>query len=361
MTDKHPKAPEAGGNAKESAILAKEICQNLIASIEKQPDDHSRHMQLLEDSRHALVREAAKIVNFGKWQEKGANTQEFLWNLAIRIPEYNLDALYKKRASLLALGGAIALGWFLGGLVSSFMGLLSLGGEILRPAAIFLLIWLEEYVSINPKARKWFLTILGFGGLARFATMAMGGFFRFTGFGSLRQAIFGVARPNIFKLFWFMLGGLFIVVFFSRKVIGLDTLAFKQSLLTQLEQRALCVFYVLDAIEKQNEKIARLNFDLDESEKNRPKEQCHQLARAVTGILPALDENTRKFLRSSLAESGFEVQGNDEDTFIWNSKIHEPLYTSIGLIHDGDKAKILQEPYTANGKTIKGHAQKVQD
>lgn len=361
MTDKKPKVGETGANAKAASALANEICQNLIAAMEKQPEAHSRHMQLLEDSRHALVREAAKIVHFGKWQEENGNTQEFLWNLAIRIPEYNLDALYRKRASLLALAGAIALGWFVGGLVSSLLGLLSLGGEILRPAAIFLLVWLEEYISSNPKARKGFLTILGFGGLARFASLAMGGFFRFTGFGSLRQAIFGVARPNVFKLFWFMLGGLFILVFFSRKVTGLDTQAFRQSLLTQLEQRALFIIYVLEAIEKKNEKIARLNFDLDESAKNRTQEQGNRLARAVAGILPALDENTRKFLRSSLAESGFEMQGSDTGTFIWNSKVHEPLYTSIGLIHDGDKARILQEPYTANGKTVKGHAQKIQN
>lgn len=360
MTENMQKAGEIGGNAAAAKALSEDICNNLIAAIEKQPDDHARHLQLLEDSRHVLAREAARAIHFGKWQEGNGDSQEFLWNLAIRMPEFNLDRLYRKRASLLALAGAITLGWFLGGLVSSLLNLLSIGGEILRPLAIFLVIWLEEYISLNPKARKWFLAILGFGGLARFASMAMGGFFRFTGLGSLRSAIFGVARPNIFKLAWFMLGGLFILIFFSRKITGLDIGAFRQSLLTQLEQRALSVFYVLETIERMNEKIARLNFDLEENSKNSALDKSHRLARAVAAILPALDENSRQFLRSSLAENGFQMQGGPDDVIIWNSALHEPLYTSIGIIKDGDKARILQEPYTLNGKTVKGHAQKIQ-
>ena len=342
----------------EISALATEITDKLISEIEKQPENHSGHLQLLEDSRHMLIREAARATHYGKW-ENADEGQEFLWNLAVRLPQFNLDILYRKRPSLIALGAAVILGWFLGGILSAVLNFFSLGGEIFRPMAIFLLIWLEEYISLNPKARKIVLTVLGFGGLARFASMAMGGFFRFTGIGSLRQAIFGVARPNIFKFFWFMAGGLFIIVFFSRKVTGIDIPAFRQSLQTQVEQRLSSAFFILSKLERQDEQIARLRMEIEENDSKNTQGSNTQLARAVASILPALNEDMRQYLRGALKENGFELRGDNGDQFVWNGEQHSPLYTTIGLISDGDHVRILREPYVANGKLIKGHAQKI--
>ena len=358
MSDTVPETESLSRKTPEIPALAQEMTDKLVAEIEKQPENHAAHLQLLEDSRHLVIREAAKMAHFH--QADGNGDQEFLWNMAVRLPQFNISALYRKRASLLALAAAIVAGWFLGGLIASILDLLGLGGEILRPLAIFLVIWLEEYISLNPRARKIVLSILGFGGLARFASMAMGGLFRFTGFGSLRQAVFGVARPNIFKFLWLMAGAIFIIVFFSRKVTGLDIPAFKQDLLVQLEQRLSFALYVLAEMKRQEDQLERLRMEIENGGQQREHGKAHKLARAISSVLPAMDINTRKFLRSALAENGFELQGNNEDIFVWHDNLHSQLYTSIGLIADGERARILQEPYIADGKIVKGHAQKIQ-
>lgn len=336
------------------------LADKIVGEIEKQPNEPSRHLQMLEDCRHAIVRESAQATHFGSWSQDGQNFQEFLWNMANRLPSFNIEALYRKRSSLPGLAGAIVIGWFVGGAISTLLNLFSLGGEILRPLAIFLAIWLEEYISINPKARKLLLTILGLGGLARFASLAMGGFIRFSGFGALRQAIFGVARPNIFKTFWLMTGAIFILIFLSKKITGLDIPAFKQSLTEQIGQRLGLCCYVLENMAKEAKARAKLAFELENDQKKIDASSNNRIIQAITGILPALDPPSRKFLRSTLAESGIELQGEDAGVFIWNTKEHAPLYTTVGLISDGDRAKILEEPYIANGKTVRGHAQKIQ-
>lgn len=340
--------------------FASQLSAEVTATFQKFPDNFTLHQQTLIDLKQKVTDTAAELEEDGSLGNL-ADRGELLWSLAMHLPDFDTDSLYQKRASLASIAVAILLGWFLGGLLATFMGFLGLGGEILRPLTIFAFIWLGEWFSTNTNARRLLLTALGLGGLARFTSLVVGGMFRFSSFGALRQAIFGAARPNIFKSFWLMGGALFILLLLSKKIAGMDLPAFRQSLQLQIGQRLNFLYYTLKELDSRDESLKKLSFDKNEKDFSRkcPKASC-SLATAVLDVLGSLEPNNRAYLKSELENVGFSPREDDNGTeyFIWNSETHSPLYETIGIVRNGDRCRVLKAPYTVDGKIVRGHAQR---
>ncbi len=340
--------------------LATQLASETIEAFKKFPDNLALHQQTLIDLKQKVTDSAAELEE-GDSQGHLADRGEILWSLALHLPDFNTDSLYQKRSSLSAIALAIVLGWLLGGIAATLLGFIGLGGEILRPLAIFAFIWLGEWFSSNPGARRIALTALGLGGLVRFASLVVGGMFRFTGFAALRQAIFGSIRPNIFKGFWLTGGAVCILIFFSKKISGVDLPAFRQSLQTQLEQRLNFLYFTLKEFDVRDERLNKLSLETNSPDNSNlcPRDSC-SLATAVMDIMASLDSDSYRYLRSELESVGFSPRSeeNAQEYFIWNSEVHSQLYETIGIVRNGDRCRILKAPYTVDGKIVRGHAQR---
>lgn len=342
--------------------LAGQLSADVIDSFKKFPDNFTLHQQTLIDLKQKVTDSAVELEE-GSSLGNLANRAELLWAMALHLPDFDTDSLYQKRSSLASIAIAILIGWFLGGFIATLLGLIGLGGEILRPLAIFACIWLGEWISTNPNARRILLTALGMGGLVRFTSMVVGGVFRFTSFSALRQAIFGAARPNIFKSFWLLGGALFILLLLSKKISGMDLPAFRQSLQSQIEQRLNFLYFTLKELDSRDESLKKLADANSENEKDSCSRSNCPLASAVMDILGSLDADSRKYLKSSLEAIGYAPPPDSDNAeyFIWNSEIHSPLYDTIGIVRNGDRCRILKAPYTVDGKIVRGHAQRASD
>lgn len=341
--------------------LAGQLAAETIEAFEKFPDNLALHQQSLIDLKQKVTDAAADLEEgegLGHLSDRG----ELLWSLALHLPDFDTDSLYQKRASLASIAAAVLIGWLLGGAVSGLLGLIGLGGDILRPLAIFGCIWLGEWFSANPNARRIVLTALGMGGLVRFASMAVGGMFRFTNLSALKQVIFGASRPNVFKAFWLMGGALFVMLLLSKKISGMDLPAFRQSLRGQIEQRLMFLYYTLKELDSRDERLNKLALEkgsADDSGKC-PRRSC-SLATAVLDVLGSLDANSQKYLKSELEALGWSPRADESagEYFIWDSEVHSPLYETIGVVRNGDRCRALKSPYTVDGKIVRGHAQRV--
>lgn len=340
--------------------LASQLAAETTDTFKKFPDNFTIHQQTLIDLKQKVTDAAAALEEDNDPDNPGDNG-ELLWSLALHMPDFDTDSLYQKRASLAAIAVAILLGWILGGIIATFLGFIGLGGEILRPLTIFAFIWLGEWFSTNPASRRLVLTALGLGGLVRFTSMVVGGVFRFTSLSGLRQAIFGAARPNFFKSFWLMGGALFILLLLSKKIAGMDLPAFRQSLQLQIEQRLNFLYYTLKELNSRDNNLKKLSYNKEEPNDSRkcPLNSC-SLATAVLDVLGSLEADNKAYLKSELENVGFSPRSDDNGTeyFIWNSEIHSPLYETIGIVRNGDRCRVLKAPYTVDGKTVRGHAQR---
>lgn len=353
-------SPLAGEAGVPPEALANSRAGELADAIAKDPGNYADHLQMLTDLKLVLAREYADIFYENKYESRRPST-EFLWNLAALLPDFNTDCLYQKRASFISTCAAVFLGWILGGFLGTFLGFLGLGGEIWRPLAILLLLWIGEYLGANPRARNILLTVLGLGGLLRFASAVTGGIIRFTTFGAWRNAIFGGARlPNIFKCAWLFFGSLLVFVFLAKKISGLDVAAFRSSLTTQIMQRLALMGFVFEEMDKQDSLLAQCQKELAEDSKSPacPRTNC-ELALGLLSLLETLDEPTRRYLSEKLAAVGYVPKNEDADDLIWNDEIHDPLYDTIGLINNGDHFKVLRKPFQSGNKLVKGHAQRL--
>lgn len=337
-------------NAQEE--FAQTAATDAIAAIQRKPDDIAGHRQILHDLKLAICQEAARLSGAGP-------DDELVWSFASDLPDFETGSLYRARSSFLSLGIAVFLGWLLGGLLATLLGFLGLGGEVWRPCAILASIWLLEYLGANPKARKIFLTVLGLGALGRFAASLAAGMARLSGFGGIRQLIFGAGpRPNIFKSLWLWFGAFFLYIFFAKKITGLDIASFKYSLAEQIGQRLALMRAVFAQLGERERALAMFEAGDAAVAGACPKRDCG-LAHAAISLLDSLDAGRRRYLKSCLAQAGYEVLDGDADYLVWDSAKHAGEYETLGLARDGDKCRILERPHKNGDILNKGLAQRV--
>ncbi|MEG6503126.1 adenosine deaminase, partial [Desulfovibrio sp. 1214_IL3152] len=149
-------------NSDASAPHIDTLADETLEKIASFPGDYAQHRQLLSDLKEDLVARCAA---------KSADAdipEELRWSLARDMPDFSTDALYVKRYSLLSMAGIVFLGFFAGGLLSGLLGLIDMGGGILRVATVLGMLYGAEYLAGNPKARTRMLGFLGLGTLAAF-------------------------------------------------------------------------------------------------------------------------------------------------------------------------------------------------
>lgn len=328
------------------------------------PRDFAAHARVLHDLKLALVEladrgeapaqesaensaaaeGAAQAVENAEEAASGLSHADLVWDLARALPDFSTEALYQKRSSLAAMAGMAVFGWFLGGLASTVLGWLGLGGDILRAFGVWAMFWLSEYLSANPRARRGLLTLLGMGALGRFAMAAMSGMLRLTSWGSIRQAIFGVGRlPNIFKIGWLLFGAFFVLVFLSKKITALDMTAFRHSLREQAEERLRLAAFVLGEVKSRDAALAELRDRLDEAaDGGAPRRAGDALARDMLAMLDGLDADARRFLLQRLSAAGYTPESADADWLVWEPERDAELYDTVGLVREGDRCRILR-------------------
>lgn len=341
-------------NAINAAIeaYAKEESAATAAAINSNRRDFAAQKQSLYDLKLASARKAADLARYDL-------SSPVVSELGAALPEYDTSALYQARSSLLALASAVLLGWLIGGILATFLGFLGLGGEIFRPLAILACLWLEEYLGVNPKARRIMLAVLGLGALGRFAAALASGFARLTGVNGVSRLVFGSGvRFGFFKSIWLWAGAIFLLVFFSRKTSGLDIKSFEASIEKQTSQRMSFLVKAFQALASCQEKIAFLEKAAGKNSALCPKGDC-ELARAVIGMLGDLDRNQAKWLAGVLRRLGYDPKEPEKDTLVWNGERDGAEYDALGLVSDGDRCLILERPYSANGQLKRGLVQRL--
>lgn len=339
-----------------AASFADEVCEYVA----KNPDDPEALKRRLQDIKYELVKAGAEL-EAGEGLLPIRDRAEFMWALAQKLPNFDSSALYHTRATVVSMAAAVLVGWLLGGLLSGLLNLIGMGGDILRAAAIFAAIWASEYLSVNPRARRILLLIFGLGGLARFAGMLAGGLVRFSGFGGLRQMIFGAARPNFFKGLWLMLGAVFLLIFFSRKTGSLDMAAFRASLAGQIGQSLSLVCFVLREVARRDEAIGQYAREKEKSPEMLARQEADaNLRAALMSLLDSLDADKRLYLAEKLRRAGMDIQAPGDDYLVWNSKEDAAMYNTVGLVRDGDFCRILNRARMEDGRMVKGHVQRVE-
>ena len=344
-------------------------------AIARAPKDYAAHGRLLQDLKLAVVELAARgeapepdpesVLNAAPGESDATPAaapthDDLVWDLARALPDFSTEALYQKRSSLAAMAGMAVFGWFLGGLASTVLGWLGLGGDILRAFGVWAMFWLSEYLSANPRARHGLLAILGMGALGRFAMAAMSGMLRLTSWGSLRQAIFGAGRlPNIFKVGWLLFGAFFVLVFLSKKITALDMTAFRHSLREQARGSLRLARFVLGEVESRDAALADLRDRLDEATGGEgPRRTGDALARDMLGMLDGLDEDARRFLLQRLAAAGYAPESAGEDWLVWEPGRHAELYDTVGLVREGDRCRILRRAMRTPDGIVRGLVQR---
>lgn len=323
--------------------LADELARQTVKAIEKNPKNYAAHNVALYDLNSELTGICVK-----KFFDGDESLLDLAPALACELPSFSTAALYEKRQNLAAMAGMTLLGWFLGGAVSGLLSFVGMGGDILRVGAVLAMFWLSEYLSANPKARKIILAVLGLSGLTRMATSALAGF---VGINGIRQAIFGMGRlPNIFKTSWLFLGSFFVFVFMAKKVTGLNTAAFEQSLSKQVQERLKLVYFVFSEISLRSGE-----------QKGRTQAGCNKscpLAEEVMSMLDGFDPKKTAHLLQALRLCGFEPH-DDGKWLIWDDAKYRDLYEPVGLVKNGDRCLVLARPLTKDGKTIPGRVQRM--
>lgn len=332
-------------------IFAATQSQQVIDAIKSAPGDSMVVQGALEDLKVMICRRAAQLSD-------GIPDESLVWGMAHELPSFDTDSLYHARASLLSLGAAVVLGWLAGGFLSTVLGFMNLGGEIIRPAVILAFLWLEDYLAANARARKIMLTVLGFGALVRFASTIIGGISRLAGMGGLRQLIFGAGpRPGLFKTAWLWIGAFFIYVFFAKKITALDLEGFRESLEKQIIQKCKLMDLVFQELAIR-EKGSNKSPIAESANRYCSREDC-VLARAALSLVDSLEPDQGRFLASALASAGYYIQNPQEKFLTWDNAKYKNEYEPLGMIADGDRALILEHPHKQGENLVKGRVQRV--
>ena len=316
------------------------------------PKDFTQHRQLLSDLKEDLVALCAA---------KSASTdipEDLRWSLARDMPDFSTDALYVKRYSLPSMAGIVFLGFFIGGLLSNLLGLIDMGGEIIRVATVLGMLYGAEYLAGNPKARTRLLIFLGLGALATFAASMVAGILRLTSWADFKNAVFGTSgAPGLLKRTYLLLGAAFLFVLLAKKTTSLDITAFKLSLNQQAQARArnlMTFFSAWDQLQAELDSLRGTEPATPQSGK------CHRndcpLAQSVIHLLDGMEE-PRQFLTEQLAFMGYNL-AEDDGHILWDDAVHAELYDTIGLVKNGDHCRVLRRYSRAGDAVIKGHVQK---
>ncbi|MSS28333.1 adenosine deaminase [Desulfovibrio sp. PG-178-WT-4] len=345
----------------ESAARLADAAVDKIVSF---PGDYAQHQRILYDLKTELTDLGAVVcAGTGERADACGNTlpDELRWRLAGDMPGFSTEALYQKRSSLLSMGGIVFFGYLLGGLLSTVLGWLDMGGDIIRVVAVWAMFYASEYLSANPKARLRVLAFLGLGTLAGFAVGLMSGMLRLTSWAGIKRAVFGSGEtaPGLLKRWYLLLGAAFLFVFLSKKVTALDVTAFKHSLQKQAAERMRCLLVFFEELNRRDAELAELKNSRspDLSSVKCPKNDC-LLARDVIQMLDAFDADTRTFLAEKLAAVGYETDSGQDDFLVWNGAEHEKFYDMVGLVRDGDRCRILKRCYMAGEKIVRGYVQR---
>lgn len=329
------------------------LAGDVLDEIGAAPHDFALHARLLYDLNK-------KIVEFQESRAHMGGLEGFFWQMGESMPAFVTDALYQKRATLVSLAGMIALGWIAGGMLSTFLGLLGMGGEILRPLGVFCAMWISELLSAHPGARRGLLALLGLGGLAGFSSRLVSGMLRITSPAGLYRALFGQAgRPSIFKGVYMVIGAAVMYVLISKKVVALDLPAFRESLLAQVHERVRLLEAICGEL-RELERRRQTDDDSDNADVLRdicPRDSC-RLAGDVLRHLEAMPSGLRRFFAESLACVGYSADSPEQEFIFWNSDEHSGLYDTIGLVSEGDRCLILERACTKDGSVTRGKVQK---
>ncbi|MDO5483409.1 MAG: adenosine deaminase [Desulfovibrionaceae bacterium] len=339
-------------------LQAEQWAAETARAIAEAPRDYARHTQALYDLKKTVVDYCAAPYGY-----RGLSTDDLRWDLARHLPDFSTEALYQKRSSWLSLGGIILTGYLLGGALAAVLNWLSLGGEIIRVFTIWGMCWLSEYLASHPGARTRVLGLLGLGALGKFSLDLLGGMLSFTSWTSIRGAIFGgLSAFNPFKRLYLLLGAGVLFVLLSKKVVSLDTSAFRDDLQRQLEERILLLQSFFEPLATLDGRLARLE---DRQSPRTDSGKCPRndcpLALDVIDMLGTLAPDARTYLAGKLALMGYATaaaHGEDADTLVWNSAEHDRLYDMVGLVQDGDTCRILKPWCQADEKIIKGYVQR---
>lgn len=329
------------------------LADGTLEKIASFPGDYAQHRQLLADLKEDLVAQCASRSACADISE------ELRWSLARDMPDFSTDALYVKRYSLLSMAGIVFLGFFAGGLLSGLLGLIDMGGGILRVGAVLGMLYGAEYLSGNPKARTRLLTFLGLGTLTTFAASLAAGILRLASWADFKSAVFGASSgPGLLKRLYLLLGAAFLFVLLAKKTTSLDVEAFRPSLRRQAQDRAryLATFFsVWDKLHAEIDALGESGHQPRHAGKC-PRNDC-PLALGVAHLLDGMDEQSRHFLSEQLVFMGY-APGEDASHIIWDEKTHGGLYDTVGLVANGDRCRILRRYTHAGDSIVRGHVQK---
>lgn len=341
---------------KNTAASVPDIQPALDATLEKIPSfpkDFSQHRQLLSDLKEELVDLCAA-------KAASADIPEDLrWSLARDMPDFSTDALYVKRYSLPSMAGIVFLGFFIGGLLSKLLGLIDMGGEIIRVATVLGMLYGAEFLAGNPKARARLLLFLGLGTLTAFAASMVAGVLRLASWADFKNAVFGSSgAPGLLKRVYLLLGAAFLFVLLAKKTTALDMAAFRVSLEQQAQARARNLMTFFSAWDQLRAELDSLKEQgqADTQTGKCPRSDC-PLALGVIHLLDGMNEEARRFLSEQLVFMGYNP-GEGDSHIVWDDALHAELYDTVGLVHNGDRCRVLRR-YSRSGDTIiKGHVQK---
>ena len=339
-----------------TAASVPDIQPALDATLEKIPSfprDFAQHRQLLSDLKEELVDLCAA-------KAASADIPEDLrWSLARDMPDFSTDALYVKRYSLPSMAGIVFLGFFIGGLLSKLLGLIDMGGEIIRVATVLGMLYGAEFLAGNPRARSRLLLFLGLGALATFAASMVAGVLRLASWADFKSAVFGSSgAPGLLKRLYLLLGAAFLFVLLAKKTTALDMAAFRISLKQQALARArnlMTFFTAWDQLRTEMDSL-REQGQADTHTGRCPRNDC-PLALGVIHLLDGMNEEARRFLSEQLAFMGYNP-GEGDSHIVWDDAQHDELYDTVGLVRNGDRCRVLRR-YSRSGDTVvKGHVQR---
>lgn len=333
---------------------AARLADAAVEKIASFPGEYAQHQRILYDLK-------TELADLGASTRGAALPDELRWRLAGDMPDFSTETLYQKRSSLWAMGGIVFFGYLLGGLLSTVLGWLGMGGDIIRVVAVWAMFYVSEYLSANPGARLRVLAFLGLGTLAGFAAGLMAGMLRLTSWAGFKRAVFGSgqAAPGLLKRCYLLLGAAFLFVFLSKKVTALDVTAFRHALRRQAAARIRWLLVFFEELNRRDAELAELKNSSGSGADSMkcPKKDC-LLARDVIGMLDSFDADARAFLAEKLAAVGYETDSVRDDFLIWNGAEHEKLYDMVGLVREGDRCRVLRRHYQAGGRIVRGYVQR---
>ena len=333
------------------------LADGVVEKILSFPKEYAQHQQFLYDLKTELVELCAQsVAESGARPEGRVPDDDLKWELVRNMPDFSTE-------SLLSMGGIVFFGYLLGGLLSTVLGWLGMGGDIIRVVTVWGMFYVSEYLSANPKARFRLLAFLGLGTLAKFTADLLTGMLQLTSWAGIKRAVFGSGgAPGLLKRWYLLLGAAFLFVFLSKKVTALDVTAFRHSLRKQAEERVRFLLAFFEELERLEDELAALQpgADPDRNPVKCPKSDC-LLALDVIEMLDSFDPDARKFLTEKLAAVGYVTAAPGDaadDYLVWNDAEHEKCYDMIGLVRDGDRCRILKRAYVADEKIVKGYVQR---